>query len=565
MEMELRKAKNNVCSYYNKAENISYKYYSDLCIVYFNIDEPNKCEFLLNNHADVNIDFGAIPEYIEEVRKLKGNRKHLIVVWVNHLSELKELFSRFGIVEEKKIKAYNKDVNGKISCIRTKDFEFRNFDLLANTIEVKDLKETYSFSGEHPIDLMKQFLEMRNQQGLKNWAQLNFTFSNNELKIFYKDLEDLEDNSNSIPNQEVYEDLQQAAKHGVLANRASIIGYNMPSLICEFDKSSAYTSKFINMKMPMGQFKPLPPTRENIENCIKEEKYFYLLANTNKPILDYFNYEDFKQSSDGGRFFYTILDYDYLALKEWGISFKEYDLRVSKLMVCDTKDYIDKKIREKLVNLYKEKQAYKNIDNAKYNNAKKQLEILYGKALQERNYSYYGFKSKTRYILPQWSLWACAAVRYEIVKAMKDIKFSSLAAVDTDGIKSLYTKEIKDCFTAKNKEIHNQNLAAGFDTDIGYWKFSGLFDNFIQIAKKVYAYSQNGKLTCKFAGCSKEAWKNYFKDKTMEETFKLLESEDFEISANYQPRRGIKIRENHLIVLSQSYKPSRINERTLGV
>ena len=93
---------------------------------------------------------------------------------------------------------------------------------------------------------------------------------------------------------------------------------------------------------------------------------------------------------------------------------------------------------------------------------------------------------------------------------MKRIK-EDLVAIDTDGIKTKYSKKKSiEIFFERNEEIKQELAAAGFpNTKIGTWKFEGTFKKFIQYEKKVYAYEDEEGLHCKFAGCNKEQLDNF--------------------------------------------------------
>ena len=93
---------------------------------------------------------------------------------------------------------------------------------------------------------------------------------------------------------------------------------------------------------------------------------------------------------------------------------------------------------------------------------------------------------------------------------------------DTDGIKTQHPDSAA-IFEQRNKEIREENARAGFiNTEIGLWKHEGLYPRFIQFGNKVYAYEDGGELVCKFAGCLKSAWKEYFKGDDL--VFYLLEN-----------------------------------------
>jgi len=49
------------------------------------------------------------------------------------------------------------------------NLEFRNFELVSGEM-IEDVNNTYSFGLTNRIGIMKAFIEMRQEQGLKDWT-----------------------------------------------------------------------------------------------------------------------------------------------------------------------------------------------------------------------------------------------------------------------------------------------------------------------------------------------------------------------------------------------------------
>lgn len=417
-------------------------------------------------------------------------------------------------------------------------FEIRNFDLICNTDDLEKLKTSYCLESNSEVGTMRAFLKMREEQGLRGWAQINFSFSYCELKVLYSGIkkEDVPASHwTMIPNLSVYRDLQRGIQHGVLANHSNLERLWWKNCIESWDLSSAYPSKLVNMKMPMGKFIRLEEDEITPDILIKlreSEKYYYIRANFNKRlrVIDcpIFNGNDCEEID--GRFYYTLTNFDLEAMKLWGFDFAGNDFKVSIIRVAEFKDYIWKPVRQRIYERWVEKQENKKTNYAAYFRAKTAIDAIWGKSIQEFNPKdnrkiSNRFRKIDHFILPQWGLWTCAAIRLEMIKVIVSLEKHEFIAGDTDGIKTLGDRS--DLFEERNRIIKKANEEAGFPSDIGTWHYEGCFDNYMFLKSKFYAYSINGELVCKFAGCNN--WKSFFKDKTIDEVFEFLEENDVPI------------------------------------
>lgn len=541
-------------------------YYRDLVVIHIDLANGGQSQIIVNKtrskYSDVFSTIGFLNNIVK-LRKEKGCKQiYRTVVWVNNLKINEVLFSGFNFERQE----YDGKKGKKLWRLYNDEFEIRNFDLITNCEDLEALRKSCGFEEKlSGAQIMRRFLMLRDKQGLKGWAKLNYSFAYCANKLFFKGLEDLKySNSNSVPNLETYNLIQNC-------NQAGFLYYNRNDRkvllegINGWDISSAYPAQFVNQKMPVGQFRTMAANSKSLRAAMENDWAFIVKIKTTKKLDN--NVMNIECEEDENGYYYTMNDWDVKCFKllEIGIVGTVVDIKV-----CKEKEYLDDGFRKRIIEYYTDKQNSKGVNSELYFERKTTLDAIWGKGLQEFNPQseedikkrYY--RNHNRYILPQWSLWGAAATRYEMIKAIVEISKESVedvVACDTDGIK--FRGEHNEYFEKRNKEIIAKNAAAGFpNCEIGTWKFEGCFENFIQFGYKQYAFSLNGELTCKFAGCSKNAWKDYFKDKSIEECFELLSSEDIMIPAAIKRYNWVN---GNLLVVNSGYKPGDENLETYQV
>lgn len=540
-------------------------YYQDLVVIYIELNNEARAQMIVNNLVSPYISLYDAINYLNKIiefRKEKGCKTiHRTVVWVNGLHIVQEYFNCFKFNED----YFTNNKGKKLWRLYNDEFEIRNFNIISNSEDLKSLKKSCGFNEKlSGADIMKSFLLLRGKQGLKGWAKINYSFAYCANKLFFKGLENLKyKNEKSIPNLENYRLIQRCNKSGLLDYMKEYKNVLLNE-VTGWDMSSAYPAQFINQKMPIGKFMPMPADNKSLKMAIDNDWSFLVEIKTKDKLIDIAR-NACEEKDDG--YYYVMTDWDVKRYKLLGVKVKG---TIINLRVCKEKDYLDYEFRKRIVEYYEDKQNSKGVNNEMYFEKKTTLDAIWGKGLQEFNPEseeqlrrrYY--RNHNRYLLPQWSLWGAAATRYEMAKAIKELidnDEDDFVACDTDGIK--FRGEHNEYFEKRNKEIIEKNAAAGFpDCEIGTWKFEGCFENFIQFGYKQYAFSLNGELTCKFAGCSKDAWKNYFKDKSIEECFELLSSEDIMIPAASKKYNWVN---GNLLVVNSGYKPGDENLETYQV
>ena len=411
-----------------------------------------------------------------------------------------------------KVERKNEIKGTQVWVYRTENFEFRNFDIISNQTDLAVLKESYNFPSVSNCGIMRDYLEMRKGQGFTTWARLNYSFIYMENKLFSKGI-DSKIVLNSTPTEYDYNNFMLMCRRGILAIDKTKKG-KFISNVYGPDKSSAYPSGFVSLKMPIGRFYSVSKEERNftkIKELWEAGERFYVIIRTRKK-FDGFFFELEKDCKKIGEWYqYVLTDFDLAAaLKIY--DFNEMGIWLVNIRVSETTDYLPNEIREKVVSLYNQKQLNKGKNQSAYYNAKTTLDAIWGKAIQNNPYNWKQQASKI--IKPQWSLWASSYLHYEIICLAEKIGFENIVAIDTDGIKTI--GDFTSIFEEHNQEIRKANKEAGFDSPIGTWDTSEYYEQFIQFEKKVYAEVINGKIECKFAGCRKPAWREFYKENGIE-------------------------------------------------
>ena len=377
---------------------------------------------------------------------------------------------------------------------------------------------------------MVDFIKKREAQGLKGWGSIRYTAANNNLKLFYRNftkeqLTELQyENIKRTPSYEFYQVLQEASKAGVIMVDKNTQN-KMINNVYSYDISSAYNSQFVRGDdFPIGKVKKIDTSE--LLRLYNEDKWFLLVMISEVPID---NVPDWLTAYEqNGMYYYIIGNYDYKCLKLMGANLSRIskDWKKHKLFTCEETGRLNEAVRMELNNLYKQRQYLKSIGSKEEKIYKQIAEVLYGKGIQKRTFNgnseiATSYKQPNKYICAQISYHALQRTRYEIISMLDRLNWSYVAC-DTDSIKT-QNPAAPQLFEERNREILAENQAAGIDSKIGLWKAEGLYPNFIQYGKKVYAYEQDGKIECKFAGCPISAWKNYFKAMSKEEGLNKLQ------------------------------------------
>lgn len=536
--MELLKIRDNK-PYKDRNEDV--EFLRDWCCLFFN--EKLEWEFYLNGEIIKGENEVKLYKKIKEIIKEKNKRtkkedtERRLVIWTNELSRLYN-FVRI-LASDLQYHTIERFIKGErkiqIDKVYNKDLEFRNFDLITGE-SVRNTKETYGFKSKG-VGIMVDFLKKREAQGLKGWSQIRYTAANNNLKLFYKrfNQEDKQalylEGIKRIPSYEFHQILTAASKKGVMIAKEESLD-KMLHNVYSYDISSAYNSQFVRGDdFPLSQVKRTDTS--NLLTLYKENKWFLLVMKSEEKLdnvpqwIEPYEFED--------SYYYMIGNYDYKAIKLMGGSLSRISKKWTKykLFTCEKTGRLNEVFRKELNALYEERQYLKKIGSKEEKIAKQIAEVLYGKGIQKRTFkgndeiqAYYR-KRDNAYINAQISFHALQRTRYEIVLMLDKLNWSYVAC-DTDSIKT-QNPIAPQVFEERNKEIVEENKAAGIESKIGLWKFEGLYPNFYQFGHKVYAYEKEHKIKCVFAGCLTEASSAYFDQLSLEEGLKQLEDPELTI------------------------------------
>lgn len=528
-----------------------YGYFRDLVIFYFYV-EKNNADVYINGKYYYDITRRQAIDMINEIKAQRKKQTKLYesnktVIWVNSLKLFQSEFEGYehSIFMRRGVKT--------ISNIYDDEVEIRNFDVISNEDNVFNLAKSLGIDVKtKQVDIMRLYFKMLNDNGLEGWWKINYSYAHCMKRIFSKGLkgDDKLRRLNSIPNMETYKLIQRA-------NKAGGIGFikdykkKLITNVSGRDISSAYPGQFVRQKMPIGKFRAASNLFQEWIKAKKEDKAYLLEVFTDKEIdcAGLIRYDEKKD-----KYVYVFTDWDIKIIDLFGIKLNDYGAFLNKLYIADEKDYLDYNLRQRFVQYYDEKQKYKNVNPEAYFVKKTALDIQYGKGIQNHEFEKGGdiyTKYKYEHILPQWSLWACAATRYELALGLLN---TNPIAWDTDGIK-FFTEMKNDFFERRNEELKELNRLAGFKSDIGTWKDEGCYDYFMQIARKVYAYYKDGEFKCVFAGCCKPAWVMYFKDMELIDRFKDMAAPHFFIPSEYLPKVEYVLIDGEVKIKSYHYSP----------
>lgn len=563
--MELLKIRENK-PYKDRNENV--EFLRDWCCLFFN--DELKWELYLNGEIIRGEDEVQLSKKLKEIIALKNKRikkdiERRLVIWTNELSQIFNVIRVLSPnLQYHMIERFVKGERKRhVDKVYNSDLEFRNFNLIAGE-NVMNTKETYGFKSEG-VGVMIDFLKKREDQGLKGWGQIRYTAANNNLKLFYKrfNAEDKKalylEGIKRIPSYEFHSVLMAASKKGVMIAKDQYLN-KMLHNVYSYDISSAYNSQFIRGDdFPLSQIKRTDTS--NLLSLYKENKWFLLVMRSEEKLdnvpqwIEPYEFE--------GDYYYVIGNYDYKAIKLMGGSLSTISKEWTKykLFTCEKTGRLNDSFRKELNSLYEERQYLKKIGSKEEKISKQIAEVLYGKGIQKRDFkgndeiqAYYKRRDNA-YINGQISFHALQRTRYEIILMLDRLNWSFIAC-DTDSIKT-QNPIAPQVFEERNREIREENKAAGFESKIGLWKFEGLYPNFYQYGNKVYAYELENKIKCVFAGCLTDASERYFSQMTLEEGLLKLNDPDLTIPDGII-QKCVKLDDNKNFYLEKKYLGYRV-------
>ena len=399
-----------------------------------------------------------------------------------------------GIVDGEE---YYKNNDSDILSYKYGKCEFRSFGALIGMQNVKSLQKMYCGM---PISVaMYEYL-----CNLGEPAKIKYTLAYQAKKMFYDDIkEDLWEERKKKKkyywDEETYWDMYSGVKSGMLSHYYS----KYIEDVLMYDIRSAYQSVLINDdKFPIGKIVKIDC--KNVDYKIMKIRKYLSTGTWFKVVFDgkfdgFSRYYDTKTGKTGLEY------YNFRTIElTHGIEYVIDSLRDKDFRVYYSKEngYINDLVRDKIIELYNRKQNLPKDSFDRYI-TKTEGESIYGKGIQFYDFKTLGdiqdhYKGRgENYLTPEMSLHCTAKIEYEMAKAVKN---TDSEYFDTDGIKVKNTRSAVDYFNAENEIILQRNRDAGYDTDIGTWKFEGKADRMLIFSPKIYIYECNGDITFKAAG-----------------------------------------------------------------
>lgn len=433
-----------------------------------------------------NIDFREFKAETDRLFK-RYKRKKRFFIFVNHLFNMNGWKIK---MPENAEKVYDPWTD-KLKYIETDRAFWIDFKSFSGNMSVEDIRKDYGFCGDN-CSVMTQYIMFRIEHGFQfKKEQLTITsYINREFNNSFskEEKEELKEEMNyHVLSHDVLEDLLHQSRN--------------PNLGCEnglydkafsYDISSDFTAIMCRLSnYPIGKIKQC--SEEEVRKRYKEHKWFAVIMKADN--IPYF------PEQEDGIYCLTLYDVKYLKLRGVNVFSCGEVLRC----YCSTKSsYLHKIFRDKLVSYYKKKQTSTGAKRALY---KLSLNTFYGYGLRGSLIEYYGpsnFISKpSMYLTPAISGHTVAYARFYL-EYMKR-KFKNIAYHDTDCIKTT-DENADEIFAAENERIHEEMKKAGYDCSLGQWQKESE-GRLMVYGKKKYAYETSDGFVCKFAGCSKDAWK----------------------------------------------------------
>ena len=402
---------------------------------------------------------------------------------------------------------YFKNNDSDILFYKYGNCEFRSFGALIGMQSTKKLKEMYP-EYDYAVAMYKYLCNLGDP------AKIKYTLAYQAKKMFYQDIkgdlwEERKEKKKYYWDEQTYWDMYSGTKSGMLSHYYS----KYIEDVLMFDIRSAYQSVMINDdKFPIGKIVKIDC--KNVEyKIMKIRKYL----NTGKwfkvvfdgKINDFARYFDSRTGKTGVEYYnFKVLEISD-CMEEFINLLREKDFC---LYYSKEDGYINDLVRDKVAQLYNKKQELKKDSFERYI-TKTEGETIYGKGIQYREFkNLYDIQDHYKgrgenYFTPEMSLHCAAKIEYEMSKAVIN---TDSEYFDTDGIKVANNQKAIDYFNSENQRIRELNKKAGYDIDIGTWKFEGKADRMLIFSPKIYIYECNGEIEFKAAGVD-----NDYKDRVL--------------------------------------------------
>lgn len=340
-----------------------------------------------------------------------------------------------------------------------------------------------------------------------------------------------------------YNLLKRAFRGGDTASSRYMVNQILEN-VSSYDFASSYPFVMISEKFPTGKFMKASIIDEkelikyNYEYCTAGVYHFKNIRQKKTDVIPYIPYAKCEGISNYQNFNGRIISADFLTIPltniDWEIINETYDY--DELYIDDfyfsRKAPLPKEFIDIIMKFFYLKTLLKNNPEKAYEymKSKNKLNALFGMLVtdilhdefsftaenlwkiienktQEQLDSYY--KGWNSFLTYQWGVWVTAYARYNLYQARKIVGVD-MVYQDTDSVKFIgdYQEEFKKFNSSILNKCQRNGIINYVDIDgkrmyMGLMDYEGVYDSFITMGSKKYAYEKNGKLGLTVSGLSK--------------------------------------------------------------
>lgn len=353
-------------------------------------------------------------------------------------------------------------------------------------------------------------------------------------------------------NYTVYEMLREEFRGGDTHANRYYTGKIIDN-VHSFDRASSYPDVMLNGRFPMSPFR-LNPDCATINDIERLHRYgqavLFRVTFINIEQKDVYYGCPYLSRDKGCNIVNPVIDNGrILRADKYSCTINDVDFDIIKneyvwedILISDVYTarygYLPEPLRQVVRDLFGNKTSLKGVDEKEYMLAKELINALYGMCAQNPvkpdiifhniptdEYACYELKdgdkmakleryNRKAFLLYAWGCWVTALAR----KRLKDcinIVGDDFVYSDTDSVKFIESDKfsvIKSRISELNTELREDSVRnGGVATDrmgnehyLGVYEYEGVYDRFITLGAKKYAYEQDGELSITIAGVNKK-------------------------------------------------------------
>lgn len=331
---------------------------------------------------------------------------------------------------------------------------------------------------------------------------------------------------------------KQAARGGLVDANARF-GFDIIEGVKSVDRKSSYLAVFMCNKFPMSKFFTMTESAIGSFACLIDITYSHIRIKS-PYIIPYIGFSRCYSVScdaiiDNGKIVEAceistvITDIDFFII----LKYYNFDYKINKIYGAEY-DYLPKPFRQIIHDDFYFKETSRSKGEYYYMRAKNDFNSYFGMCLtdivRESNIfdSQSGWKAERGEVLPslikhynnknnrlwyQHGVWTTAHARNELCYAL-DITGADTVYCDTDSDKYINDYDFSALNDRIIKQCESVDVPAYIDIDgkpiyLGVWEEDGVYDKFISLGAKKYAYETNGRFSITVSGLNKESGLEY--------------------------------------------------------